>query len=116
MARPARPRRQIISQREQLDSDFISESARLMVDTVQHSFQDLSKLIPIYAPLGRIRLRSSTKVVESAERLIAAILDTYVLPNLTREEIRSRAVERSDPLCEFGLVCRSELEALWNDH
>jgi hypothetical protein len=103
-----------IAQREQLYSDFIGESARLMVDAVQNSFQDPTKLIPVYALMSRIRLSSSPKVVESAERLIASILNAYVEPNLTPEQIRSIVFERGDPLSEFSNVCRCELESLWS--
>jgi hypothetical protein len=38
-----------IFHREQLYSDFISQSARAMADAVQHDFQDPSKLVPTYA-------------------------------------------------------------------
>jgi hypothetical protein len=36
-----------ITRPEQSYSDFISESARAMVDTMQHKFEDPSKLIPV---------------------------------------------------------------------
>ena len=75
-----------VSQLEQLYSDFINESARLLVDAVQHSLEDPSTLVPIYALISRIRLRSSTEVIESGERLIATILKVYSKPNLTPEE------------------------------
>jgi hypothetical protein len=41
--------------REQLYSDFISESAHALVDALQHNFQDPNKLTPTYALLSRIR-------------------------------------------------------------
>jgi len=50
-----------IFHREQLYSDFISETARAMADAMQHRFQDPSRLIPNYALLSRIRLSSSIK-------------------------------------------------------
>src|SRR5580700_5364448 len=56
--------------REQLYSDFISESTRALADAIQHNLQDPNKLTPTYALLSRIRLSSSTKVLASAERLI----------------------------------------------
>ena len=45
-----------IFHREQLYSDFISETARAMAHAMQNKFQDPSKLIPSYALLSRIRL------------------------------------------------------------
>jgi len=100
--------------REQLYSDFISETARAYADAVQHTFQDPGRLIPSYALLSRMRLSSSMTVVESAERVIAIILDTYSKPNLSPEEIHALASERTDPLREFSSICRRELESLWN--
>ena len=37
-----------IAQLEQLYSDFINESARLLVDAVQHSLENPGTLVPIY--------------------------------------------------------------------
>jgi hypothetical protein len=79
---------------------------------VQHSLDDPSKLVPIYALISRIRLRSSTDVIESGERLIATILKAYFEPNLAPAEIQSAANKHNDHLQEFSNVCRRELESL----
>src|ERR1700756_3809309 len=47
-----------ISHREQLYSDFIAESARAMVDAMQHTLEDPSRLTPVYALISRMRLSS----------------------------------------------------------
>jgi hypothetical protein len=111
-----RERREVIAQKtahlEQLYSDFINESARLLVDAVQHSLDNPSTLVPIYALLSRIRLRSSTEVIESGERLITTILKVYIEPNLTPDEIQSAASKHNDHLQEFSNACRRELESL----
>jgi hypothetical protein len=99
--------------REQLYSDFISETAHAFVDAVQHAFHDPSRLIPSYALLSRMRLSSSKNVAESAERVIDIIVKTYAQPNLTGEEIHALAGERNDPLREFSNICRQDLESLW---
>jgi hypothetical protein len=103
-----------IFHREQLYSDFISESARAMADAIQHNFQDPNKLTPTYALLSRIRLSSSGGVLASAEQVVQHIISTYSAPNLAPEEIQSRATKRQDPLREFSNVCRAELEAMQN--
>ena len=72
--------------REQLYSDFISESAHALADAIQHNLQDPNKLTPTYALLSRIRLSSSTKVLASAERVIQDIISRYSEPNLTPEK------------------------------
>jgi hypothetical protein len=101
-----------IFQREQLYSDFISESARAMADATQHNFQDPSMLLPTYALLSRMRLSSSTDVLASAERVIQHIITTYSEPNLTPEKIQSNAGKRQDPLRQFSNICRAELEVM----
>jgi hypothetical protein len=99
--------------REQLYSDFIGESARALVDAMEHDFKDVNKLVPIYAVLGRIRVSSSGDVLASAERVVDQIIATYAQPNLTPEEIRFLAAKRQDPIRDFSTICRCELESLW---
>jgi hypothetical protein len=102
-----------IYHREGLYSDFIHESARLIVDALEHDVGDLKNLIPAYALVSRIRLSSSPDVLASAEGVIAEIIGTYSKPNLTLEQIRSRPTTGDDdPLRRFSDVCRAELESM----
>jgi hypothetical protein len=101
-----------VARREGLYSEFISESARLLVDALEHDLSDPQKLIPIYGLLSRIRLSSSSEVLDSAEAVVRNILHTYPQPNLTFKEIQTRAVNGQDPLREFSEICRTELETL----
>jgi|SRR5882762_3444191 len=98
--------------REQLYSDFISESAHAFADAVQHHLEDANNLSTTYALLSRMRLSSSTDVLASAERLIQHIVDRYSEPNLPPEQMQSRAAKPQDPLREFSDICRAELEAM----
>lgn len=101
-----------IARRETLYSDFIGESARLLVDALQHNSNDLEKLLPLYAMLSRIRLSSSAPVLQKAEQLIQTIVATYPRPKMSAEEIESLAVNGTDPLSQFSDTCRSELDLL----
>jgi len=101
-----------IIRREALYSDFIGESARLLVDSLEFNMTNPQKLIPVYALLSRIRLSSSQRVLEAAEKVIKLILTRYQQPNLTAEQIQSRAVQGENPLREFGDVCRIELDSM----
>jgi len=109
-------RRELVAKRvfqlELLYSDFINESARLVVDAVQHSLENPSTLAPIYALIGRVRLSASNDVIESAERLMDTILKTYSEPNLTPEEVRRAASKHNDLIYEFSTICRRALESL----
>lgn len=101
-----------IARREALYSDFIGESARLLVDAMQHNASDLQKLLPVYAMLSRIRLSSSVAVLQEAEQVIKTIVSTYPKPNLTAEEIESQAADGKDPLKLFSDTCRTELDSM----
>jgi hypothetical protein len=96
--------------REQMYSDFISESARALADAVQHNLRDSNQLSPTYALLSRIRLSSSTSVLASAERVIQHIVSAYSEPNVRPEEMQSRAGRREDPLREFSSICALNLK------
>ena len=101
-----------IARREALYSDFIAESARMLVDAMEHNERDLQKMIPVYALLSRIRLSSSEPILQTAEQIIKAIVNTYPQPNLPPEQKQSRAVNGQDPLREFSDSCRAELDWL----
>ena len=101
-----------IARREALYSDFLGESARLLADAMQHNVNELQTLLPIYALISRIRLSSSQLVLHEAERVINIIVNTYPQPNMTVEEIESRAMNGEDPLRQFSDICRAELDLL----
>src|SRR5215467_9062091 len=101
-----------IARREALYSDFIGESARLLVDAMEHNSSDLQTMLPVYALASRIRLSSSEPVLEAAEQVIRTIVSTYPQTNLTTEQIEAQAVNGHDPLRAFSDTCRTELESL----
>jgi hypothetical protein len=101
-----------IAHREQLYSDFVGESARAVVDAMQHKFEDPSRLTPVCVLISRIRLSSPMNVVESAEQVAKTILVTYSAPDLSGEEIQSGAPKRDGPPHQFSNICRRELKSL----
>jgi len=103
----------LITRREALYSDFIGESARLLVDAMRRNAADLQTLLPIYALLSRIRLSSSKLVLQAAEEVLKTLLSTYSKPNITDEQIEHQAMDGDrDPLRKFSDICRSELDSL----
>jgi hypothetical protein len=101
-----------IARREALYSDFIAESARLLVDAMQHNSSDLQTMLPVFALASRIRLSSSEPVLQEAEQVIRTIVSTYPKTNLTAEQIEAQAVNGQDPLRQFSDACRIELDSL----
>jgi hypothetical protein len=101
-----------IFHREELYSDFISESARLMVDALGHNESDPKNLIPAYALLSRVRLSSSSEVLAAAEEVVRETIAAYSRPNLTALEIESMAMRGDGPLRKFSEICREELAGM----
>jgi hypothetical protein len=100
--------------REALYSDFITETARLLVDASTHHLSDPSILIPGYALLSRIRLSSSPQILAEAETLLKRVLEHYAQPNLTVEQMGSvaaGAISGDDPLKSFSEICRADLQS-----
>jgi len=97
--------------REALFGRFLDEAAKLYADALQSKREDAAALmIGIYALTNRIRLSSSARVVENADAVARIIMDAYLSPNMTLQEVRNRWVERHiDPLRDFSEACREEL-------
>lgn len=91
---------------------FLDEAARLYADALQNSRDDTSALIGIYALTNRIRLLSSPQVVEAADTVARIIVDAYLAPNVTMQEMRTNWIDKHvDPLRDFSEACRKELQA-----
>jgi len=99
--------------REVLYRDFIVEASRLFGDALVNDRPDISTLIALYAMVSRMRVRSSPRIVENAERVARIIADTYFAPNKSLRELHDMLdSERMDPLRGFSEACREELRPL----
>jgi len=98
------------TRREELYKDFIEEASRVYADALQHDQAEVVKFVKLYALIGTMRVLSSSKVVDAAERLAEISLKTYDAPNtsLLSASILSNAL---DPFREFSEVCREELRS-----
>jgi hypothetical protein len=97
---------------ETLYSDFITETAHLLVDALQHNKFEPKNLVPAYALLSRIRLNSSQQVLEAAEDVLNTILSIYPQPNLAPEEIHAGNIGGEEQLKRFSEISRRELESV----
>ena len=89
---------------------FLEEAAKLYSDALQNRRDDITGLISIYALTNRIRLTSSPQVVEAADTVCRIIIDAYLAPNITLEEMRANWIDgHVDPLRDFSEACRKEL-------
>jgi hypothetical protein len=54
---------------------------------------------------------STERVVESADTVCRIIVDAYLAPNMTLEEMRANWIDKHiDPLRDFSEACRRELQ------
>ena len=101
------------ARRQKLYKQFIDEASKLYADALVHDKAEVSALVSVYALVSRMRVVSSSAVIEKAEAVVLLIIDTYSVPNKTfsdlRDLMRSHAV---DPLRAFGEECRAELQAV----
>jgi hypothetical protein len=96
--------------RENLFGQFIDEASKLYADALQNERDEVSQFIGIYALINRMRLVSSSRVVDSADRVTRTIIETYRAPNRNLHELASEAaLAAADPLREFAEACRDEL-------
>jgi len=98
------------TRREELYADFIEVSARLYADALGHNEAELAKLVKLYALIGRMRVLSSPKIVETAQTVADTIIETYRAPNKTFRDLQGVVnSDAIDPLRAFSEACRDEL-------
>jgi hypothetical protein len=99
--------------RQELHREFLERASRCYIDALQRDKADIPALVELYVRVARIRVLSSPKTIESAERVARTIVDTYLEPNKTFLELREMANSGSiDLLRDFSETCRTEFESL----
>lgn len=98
------------STREKLYRDFIEEASRWYADAYEHDKAEISNLVKLYALVSRMRVLSSPKIVENADRVVRAIIETYLAPNRSFRDLKETwDNDTMDPLRDFSNSCREEL-------
>ena len=98
-----------MSRREELYKSFIEEASRLYADALVSQKSEVSKLVELYALIGRMKILSSDAVIEAAEKAALVIIETYAAPNRTLVDI-PEFIRQMDPLRDFSEACRQELQ------
>jgi hypothetical protein len=102
-----------VLRRQDLYKEFIEAAARCYVHALQNEEADIAGLVDLYAKIDRMRILSSTKVVEIAERFARKIVDTYSEPNKSFVELREMINSSSVHLMrEFSTAAREEFGTL----
>jgi hypothetical protein len=95
--------------RERVFLEFIELASDAFGHALSHAcLEDLSKLAPLYATLGKLRLFASHETVAAAERVMDRLVETYYAPQLN---LQARpAIDSSfDILREFSEASRAEV-------
>jgi hypothetical protein len=101
------------TRRQELYKEFIDEASQSHIDSLQNDKPNLPALVGLYAKISRMRVLSSSEVVESADRIVRTIVETYLAPNKTFPELRDMLNSGSiDLLRDFSEACRAEFESL----
>jgi hypothetical protein len=95
--------------RVELYKSFFEEASKWYADAYEHDQPQVSNLVTLYALIGRMRVLSSQEVIESADRVVRAIIQTYLAPNKTFREVGELLDNHAkNPLRDFGDACRRE--------
>lgn len=100
---------QAAARQEHLYGEFIDEAAKLVTDAVTHELDDPSKLVRLYALVGKLRLFASADVISQAEEVMRRIVQNYGLPNRDFRNPESGQQQSSDVLRAFSEACRKDL-------
>jgi hypothetical protein len=71
---------------------------------------EISKMVGLYALVGRMKILSSDGVNDAAEKAGRLIIQTYLSPNRTLVDLPD-LIDEIDPLLDFSEACRQELQA-----
>lgn len=100
---------------EALYNEYLAQVASLYVDALTHNTEDPSKMVPLYILAARMRLASAGAVIEAARPIDDIILETYMGPNRTLEDLRADLVRDGGIktlLARFSDACRADLDSL----
>jgi hypothetical protein len=101
-----------LGRREALYKSFIEEASKWHADAIAHDQAEVTSLVNLYALVSGMRILSSPPVVETAERVVRVIIETYLAPNRTIRDIKDILdSDAMDPLRKFSEACREELLA-----
>jgi hypothetical protein len=106
---------QIQLRRQELYKEFIGDASKLFIHALQNDADkaDVFALMALYAEVSRMRVLSTTGVVDSADQIVREIIDKYQEPNKTVPQLRDMAHSGLiDPLRNFSEACRAEFQSL----
>jgi hypothetical protein len=98
------------ARRERIFGEFIDQTSKLYVDALTSSLENPTKLVAIYAVMGKLRLFALSETITKAEEVLDRIVQTYYLPPI---DLHQHLPEdrNYDVLRDFTEACRVELRS-----
>jgi len=99
------------SRHEDLYREFIVTASKTYGDAVISSEPQLPELVALYSMISRMRMLSAQRTVDTADRVMLAIIETFNKPKHSVRELTNLIKEGTgiDPLKEFSEAAREEL-------
>jgi hypothetical protein len=104
-----------VAKRETVYADFVLHASNLLLHAYTHDQIELTgdeqRLIGL---INRMRFFAPAKVVATAEAVLRAILKISLQPSVELRQLATDALSKRldpDPLLEFSLVCRADLDS-----
>ncbi len=103
-----------LSLRQDLFKDFMVAAAKLYGEALVSSEPKLQDVVDVYTMISRMRVLCSPGIVECAEKMMVATMDTFLAPNKTLRDLNEIVKNGAgvDPLKEFSEAAREELRLL----
>jgi hypothetical protein len=103
-----------VAKREAIYADFVMSAVSLVLKAYTRDELELSIDEPrLIGLVNRMRIFASPEVVKSAEAVLTSIVAISLEPAKQLRDLAQEALTRNldpDPLLEFSLVCRADLE------
>ncbi len=101
------------ARRQDLYSQFMDELAMIYARALRAQEMDYGDLVKLFALSGRIKLIASTPVIAGAERAMKFVVDLYLGPARTPQQMREMMDQQSaDAIGDFATLCREEFRLL----
>ena len=100
---------QDVTRREELYKNFIEEASRVYVDAYEHDKAEVSKLVNLYALVSRMRVLSSSRIVEHADRVVRLVAHRAGIGD---QQVRDYNQERFSRLRVLAHDCVTMLESM----
>jgi hypothetical protein len=100
-----------LERRQDLYRDFIIAASKAYGDALMSSDPHIAELVELYSMVSRMRVLSTPRTIECANKIMLTIIDTYFSPNKSVRELREliKVGDSIDPLKDFSESARAEV-------